>query len=104
MNLFHRSMETGSCIKFAEGLKVPIELAQKMGWGKELVAATVEFSARLKELSIDKVEFCILNGIVLTYPGKISSMLRDYTFPLSVNSQYLPHCNAVLVAVLLCKQ
>lgn len=76
VNFFHRSMETGSCIKFAEGLKVPIELAQKMGWGKELVAATVEFSARLKELSIDKVEFCILNGIVLTYPGKISSMLR----------------------------
>lgn len=66
----YRSMETGSCIKFAEGLKVPIELAQKMGWGKELVAATVEFSARLRELNIDKVEFCILNGIVLTYPGK----------------------------------
>nr|AKG49571.1 nuclear receptor 8 [Crassostrea gigas] len=68
LRLSYRSMETGSCIKFAEGLKVPIELAQKMGWGKELVAATVEFSARLKELSIDKVEFCILNGIVLTYP------------------------------------
>ncbi|XP_062611341.1 retinoic acid receptor RXR-alpha-B-like [Saccostrea cucullata] len=68
LRLSYRSMDTGSCIKFAEGLKVPIELAQKMGWGKELVAATVEFSARLKELNIDKVEFCILNGIVLTYP------------------------------------
>lgn len=47
-----------------------------MGWGKELVVVTVEFSVRLKEFSIDKVEFCILNGIVLIYLGKISFMLR----------------------------
>ena len=83
-------METGSCIKFAEGLKVPIELAQKMGWGKELVAATVEFSARLKELNIDKVEFCILNGIVLTYPGK-KEFLHIEASRHGVNATYCPH-------------
>lgn len=76
MNFFYRLMEIGSCIKFVEGLKVFIELVQKMGWGKELVVVTVEFSVRLKEFSIDKVEFCILNGIVLIYLGKISFMLR----------------------------
>ncbi|KAJ8316315.1 hypothetical protein KUTeg_006329 [Tegillarca granosa] len=61
-------MDTDNCIRFVEGLLVPVELAKGMGWGKDLVAATVEFSKRLKDLTIDNTEFCILNGIVLTYP------------------------------------
>lgn len=68
LRLSFRSMDTDNCIRFVEGLLVPVELAKGMGWGKDLVAATVEFSKRLKDLTIDNTEFCILNGIVLTYP------------------------------------
>jgi hypothetical protein len=62
-------MDTTNCIKFAEGLVVPIELAQGVGWGKELINATTEFASRLKEIEIDLTEFCCVNAIVLTYPG-----------------------------------
>lgn len=65
-------METSNCIKFAEGLIVPTELAQGVGFGKELVNATTEFASRLKEIDIDLTEFCCLNAIVLTYPGRLS--------------------------------
>ena len=70
-----RSQENENTIMFAEGLKVPIDLAQRMGWGKELISATIEFGQRLKGLQIDRTEFSVLNGIVLTYPGKISYLL-----------------------------
>ncbi|CAC5359026.1 unnamed protein product [Mytilus coruscus] len=94
LRLSYRSMETSNCIKFAEGLIVPTELAQGVGFGKELVNATTEFAARLKEIDIDLTEFCCLNAIVLTYPdaaglkdkpkilamqGKILESLRRYT-------------------------
>ncbi|KAK3107051.1 hypothetical protein FSP39_005953 [Pinctada imbricata] len=68
LRLAFRSQNSDDEIMFAEGLRVPVDLAQRMGWGKELINATVEFGQRLKILSIDKTEFAILNGIVLTYP------------------------------------
>ena len=94
LRLSYRSMDTTNCIKFAEGLVVPIELAQGVGWGKELINATTEFASRLKEIEIDLTEFCCVNAIVLTYPdaqglkdkpkilsmqGKILESLRRYT-------------------------
>ena len=69
MILFCRSKDLEGAIKFAEGFIVPVDVATGMGWGKELVHATIEFSLKLKELHLDVIEFCIFNGIVLTYPG-----------------------------------
>ena len=58
-------------IKFAEGLVIPVSTAEKMGWGYELVHATADFTARLKELNMDHAEFCIMSAIILTYPGNV---------------------------------
>ena len=59
-------------IKFADQIVIPVEEAVTIGWGKELIYATVDFANKLLELDIDHHEFCILNAIVLTYPGKSS--------------------------------
>lgn len=94
LRLSYRSVDTTNCIKFAEGLIVPTELAQGVGFGKELITATTDFAARLKEIDIDLTEFCCINAIVLTYPdapglkdkvkilamqGKVLESLRRYT-------------------------
>lgn len=62
-------MGLDNMIKFAEQVVMSLEETQTMGWGKELVNATVDFAVRLSELSLDLTEFCILNAIILTYPG-----------------------------------
>ena len=59
-------------IKFADQVTIPVDEVQTMGWGKELVNATVDFANKLVELNLDLTEFCILNAIVLTYPGRLS--------------------------------
>lgn len=69
--LSYRSVNYEEKIKFAEGLVIPVGMAEKMGWGFELVQSTVDFTARLKELNIDHAEFCIMSAIVLTYPDAI---------------------------------
>ncbi|KAK6174040.1 hypothetical protein SNE40_017387 [Patella caerulea] len=71
LRLAYRSMNLGNCIKFAEGVVIPIDVAQGMGWGKELINATMEFTGRLQELKIDRTEFCIINAIVLTFPDAV---------------------------------
>ncbi|XP_014773144.1 retinoic acid receptor RXR-alpha-B [Octopus bimaculoides] len=68
LRLSYRSMGMDNVIKFAEGLLVPINYATNMGWGNELINASVEFSLCLKSIHLDHSEFCILNALVLTYP------------------------------------
>lgn len=58
---------------FAQGVILHKSVCEKMGWGQELVHATLEFATRLRELNIDKVEFAIMGAIVLTYPGIVIS-------------------------------
>lgn len=69
--LAYRSVMYEDKIKFAEGLVIPVSTAEKMGWGLELVQATADFTARLKELNMDHAEFCIMSAIILTYPDAI---------------------------------
>ncbi|ESO93837.1 hypothetical protein LOTGIDRAFT_104793 [Lottia gigantea] len=71
LRLAYRSMNLDRCIKFAEGVVIPTDVAQGMGWGRELVNATIEFTSRLRELKIDRTEFAILNALVLTFPDAI---------------------------------
>ena len=40
-----------------------------VGWDAELVSCLLEFIERLRDIQIDIVEFCVLNAIVLAYPG-----------------------------------
>ena len=40
-----------------------------VGWGYDLISATLDFIVRLSDISIDHTEFCLINGLVLTYPG-----------------------------------
>ncbi|WAR05068.1 RXRAA-like protein [Mya arenaria] len=56
---------------FAEGVILHRSLCETMGWGQELVQATLEFSCRLRQLNCDKVEFAMMSAIVLTYPDAI---------------------------------
>lgn len=64
-------MEYDDALRFADNIVVPRSVCATMGWGQELVHATLEFAARLKELDLDKVEFVLMNAIVLTYPGNV---------------------------------
>ncbi|KAK3588810.1 hypothetical protein CHS0354_028457 [Potamilus streckersoni] len=71
LNVFRlafRSLPLENAIKFADGLEVPSSMAEGLGWGKELVSATLEFTHRLRDLDLDQPEFSIMNAIVLTYP------------------------------------
>ena len=68
LRLSHRSMGLGNSIKFAEGLTLPVDYCESMGWGKELTAGTIDLARRLNEAQIDLTEFCVLNAIVLLYP------------------------------------
>ena len=70
-----RSMGMENMIRFADQITIPVEEVQTMGWGKELVNATVDFATKLVELNLDLTEFCILNAIVLTYPGRFHHVL-----------------------------
>ncbi|KAL3886711.1 hypothetical protein ACJMK2_026690 [Sinanodonta woodiana] len=68
LRLAYRSLPLENSIKFADGLEVPSSMAENLGWGKELVSATLEFTHRLRDLDLDQSEFSIMNAIVLTYP------------------------------------
>lgn len=45
-----------------------ISECKDLGWG-DLINATVEFCSTLQDLSLDVTEFCILNGLVVCFPG-----------------------------------
>ena len=47
------------------------EEAMNLGWGTDLIRCTVEYIRQLRNLKLDKVEFAVLNALVLTYPGKL---------------------------------
>ena len=57
-------------MRFAEGLLVSPESGTNMGWGSDLISCSIDFIDKLKEIAMDHMEFCILNGIVLTFPGQ----------------------------------
>ncbi|XP_046327390.1 retinoic acid receptor RXR-alpha-B-like [Haliotis rufescens] len=84
LRLAYRSMGLDNTIKFADGLLVPSEIAQTMGWGKELINATLEFAVRLKEVHLDHSEFCILNALVLTYPDAVGIQNKDSVITLQI--------------------
>ena len=56
-------------MKFAEGIVMTPEQSVNIGWGQELINSTLEFISRLTDVAIDRTEFCLLNAVVLTYPG-----------------------------------
>ena len=64
-----RSLDCDGAVKFAHGLVLVPEHSANLGWGSDLLNCSIEFISKLKEISIDHVEFCILSAIVLTYPG-----------------------------------
>ncbi|KAK3779314.1 hypothetical protein RRG08_031605 [Elysia crispata] len=68
LRLAYRSMGLDNRIKFAEDMTLPLDYCESMGWGKELIVGTIDFALRLKEISLDLTEFCVLNAIVLMYP------------------------------------
>ena len=62
-------METSGCVKFADNVVMSEDNSANIGWGQDLVAATLDFVKRLVDIDIDHTEFCLLNAVVLTYPG-----------------------------------
>ena len=70
--LFFRSLDLKDSVKFAEGVNLSLFTKGEIGWGMDLVKATLEFVSRVRTLGMDQCEFCILNSIVLTYPGRFS--------------------------------
>ncbi|XP_013405267.1 steroid hormone receptor ERR2 [Lingula anatina] len=66
--LAYRSKEFEGAVRFAENILMSKEESVEIGWGQDLVLATLDFVRRLKDLFLDRVEFCILNGLILTYP------------------------------------
>ncbi|GFR87959.1 retinoic acid receptor RXR [Elysia marginata] len=68
LRLAYRSMGLENRIKFAENMTLPLDYCESLGWGKELIVGTIDFAQRLKEISLDLTEFCVLNAIVLMYP------------------------------------
>jgi len=67
LRLAHRSLDHLGYVQIADGLTISEEQAEKLGWGAELVACTVEFVNRLVDMQYDRTEFAILNAIILTF-------------------------------------
>jgi len=64
-----RSVDCRGTIRFATDLLMSPEQCVHIGWDAELVSCLLEFIERLRDINIDVIEFCVLNAIVLTYPG-----------------------------------
>jgi hypothetical protein len=74
LNVFRLAYRSQSCpgsVKFAEGVMLSIEESVNIGWGQDLIKCTLEFIQRLKDIILDRTEFCILNAVVLTYPDAV---------------------------------
>jgi hypothetical protein len=65
-----RSLDCQDAVRFGSNLTMTPAQVRRLGWGDELVNATVDFIKRLRGIQFDLTEYCILNAIVLTYPGK----------------------------------
>jgi len=70
LRLSHRSLRDTDEVRFAEHLVLKPDEGVSIGWGLDLINSTLEFVARMKCIQMDHTEFCILNAIVLTYPGE----------------------------------
>ena len=66
-----RSIDCRGAVRFATDLLMSPEQCVHIGWNAELVSSLLEFIERLRDIHIDVVEFCLLNAIVLTYPGLV---------------------------------
>ncbi|XP_052265099.1 retinoic acid receptor RXR-alpha-B-like isoform X1 [Dreissena polymorpha] len=82
-----RSLPYHDSLYFAEGVILHKSVSENMGWGHELVQATLEFSSRLKDLNVDKVEFAMMGAIVLTYPDAIG--LSDKQKVIKIQTKFL---------------
>jgi len=69
LKLCCRSVDCGGAIRFATDLLMSPEQCVHIGWDAELVSCLLEFIERLRGIDINVIEFCVLNAIVLTYPG-----------------------------------
>ena len=65
-----RSMDLMHKVRFADNIMMSVEEGTNIGWGKDLILYTLDFVSSLREINMDLTEFCILNAIILTYPGK----------------------------------
>ena len=64
-----RSLTTPGKVRFADRIVMTIEETLRLGWGKDLLQATLDFVDRISDMVIDNTEFCMVNAIVLSYPG-----------------------------------
>ncbi|XP_041373329.1 retinoic acid receptor RXR-alpha-B-like [Gigantopelta aegis] len=87
LRLAYRSMGMDNTVKFCEGIVLSSDYIFSMGWGSELIGATIEFASRLAETHIDRTEFCILNAIVLTYPDAIG--IKDKLTIVQLQTRFL---------------
>ncbi|XP_064650885.1 retinoic acid receptor RXR-alpha-B-like [Lineus longissimus] len=94
LRLAYRSLDTPDQVRFCEFISMSSEDCVKIGWGFDLINATLDFVNRLKDVIVDRTEFCVINALVLTYPDapgvkdkgsvtalqtKILNCLRRYT-------------------------
>lgn len=68
LRLAYRSRDYEGYVRFSDSFVLSKEESISIGWGQDLISATLDFVRRLKDVYIDHTEFCILNAIVLTYP------------------------------------
>ncbi|ESN93788.1 hypothetical protein HELRODRAFT_103307 [Helobdella robusta] len=87
LRLAFRSLDCDGCVRFTEGLEIPLQKCSDVRLGKELVKLTLEFINRLRFTNIDSTEFAILCSIVLTYPD--ASGLADKRSVSSLQSRLL---------------
>lgn len=90
LNVFRlafRSMDFEDSLKFADNIVIERSVCETMGWGQELVNATLDFATRLRDLNLDRVEFSLMNAIILTYPDAIG--LMDKNKVIAVQSKFL---------------
>lgn len=87
LRLAFRSIQFNDSLMFAEGIIIPRTVCETMGWGQELVHATLDFAVRLKELQVDHVEFALISSIILTYPDAIG--LVDKFKVLTIQTKFL---------------
>ncbi|XP_074652492.1 retinoic acid receptor RXR-alpha-B-like [Tubulanus polymorphus] len=68
LRLAFRSLETPGRVRFSTNVILSPRDGVDVGWGKDLINATLEFVSRMKDVYMDTTEFNLLNVLVLTYP------------------------------------
>ena len=46
-----------------------VEQTAGLGWNRDMITLWEQYVERLQEMKVDHVEFCLLNALVLFYPG-----------------------------------